>query len=709
MKQVLIRRGRVVVESLPAPACGDGDVLVRAACSLLSPGTESHALEASAGSVAPSASRLAGQAARAGQALRIVLSRGLAEGTAAIAARMSGAAVPTGYSLAGTVLRTGGRVTDLTPGQAVACAGADFAHHAEIVSVPRQLVVPVPAGLPPEHASFVTLGAVALHGVRQAEARLGEIVVVVGLGLVGQLAALLFARSGCRVVGIDPDAARVERALALGLESGLDPGRDDVLGAVERLTRGQGADAVLVAAASSSPELARQAVRLVRQRGRVVVVGAVPLELDRAELYRKEAELRVSCSYGPGRYDPEYERHGHDYPFAYVRWTENRNMEEFLRLAATAALPLERLIDRTLPVDSAPEAYALLRSATPRPLGVLLTYPGAAPEATTHDRRRDVVPHRPRASTVEVALVGPGHFARAVHLPNLVALAPAARLRAIVARTGPAGAEAARRFGAAYATTDLGEVLADPEVDAVLLCTRHDLHAEQAARALEAGKAVFVEKPAAIDHAGLARVTRAVEASGRPFTVGFNRRFAPTVVALRALLARRTGPLVASYVVHAGRLPRDHWTRGPQGGGRLIGEACHMIDLLVVLAGAPPTDHALLASPPDTLSLTCGYADGSVTTLAYHAEGHADLPKERLECHFDGTSATIEDFRVLATHGHRGAGLALAAADKGHAALLAGFLDHAAGRGPAPIAWSAICDLTRFVLDLDLQARGWDA
>jgi predicted dehydrogenase len=721
VKQILIRQGRVVVAEMPVPVCGPGELLVRTAYSVISPGTELASVRASE----PGApvSRWAQRARKVSEVCQMLRDRGLRETRAAVAARLEGPSAVSGYSLSGTVLRVGSAVADVVPGQQVACAGASAAHHAEFVAVPRNLAVPVPEGMPMDHAALVTLGAIALQGVRQADARLGEVVCVVGLGIVGQLTAALLDASGCRVIGADLDADRVERARALGIELAVVSSSEDLEAAVDHATCGRGADAVVLTAATSSSEPIRQAVDLLRRRGRVVVVGAVGMDIDRDAFYRKDAELRVACSYGPGRYDPSYEEQGHDYPYDYVRWTENRNMAAFLRLAADGRLPLGRLLDRRFPIADAAAAYAAVSapSGDGRALGVLLEYPlanGEAPSLPSAERRIEVIPRAKPETGLRIALVGPGGFATQVHLPNLARHASAATLRAVVGRTANSAREAARKFAAAYATTDLDEVLRDDQVDLVLICTRHDRHAEQAARALAAGKAVFLEKPAATRPADLATLEAAVNASGRPFTLGFNRRFAPGILALRKLTEHRSGPLVVHYRVNAGKLPLDHWVLGPEGGGRLIGEGCHMIDLLGHLAGRPRTDHALQLLRPasarddlpvgDNFVLSCRYRDGSLATLTYTSLGHHAAGKERLECNWDGRTALLDDFRTLTVHGSTGADLAWETQDKGHAEILRRFLDHAAGRGPEPIPWPEILDVSRFVLELDAQGRGAD-
>ncbi len=712
MKQVLIRRGEAVVEELPAPVCGDGEILVRTAWSLISAGTETATLRASAGDAGPAV--WTRRARKAGEVLKRARARGIRDAVAATRARLEGESLATGYSLSGTVVEVGRGVADLVPGQAVACAGSASAHHAEIVAVPRHLAAPVPAGLPLDRAAFVTLGAIAMHGVRQADVRLGETVAVLGLGLLGQLTVSLLRASGCRVLGADPDPGRVERAVALGLELGVDARDDDAEARLTAATAARGADAVIVAAAAPSSETIRRAVRLVRRRGRIVVVGDVGMDLDRGPFYLKEAELRIACSYGPGRYDPDYEEGGLDYPFEYVRWTENRNMEEFLRLAAAAVIPVERLIDRVFALDDAADAYRALEAAEGRPLGILLRYPDA-PAESGPSRRRPVVAVAPKGGAAGVALVGPGVFASAVHLPNLASLPDLAALRVVVARSGHAAREAARRWGAASAATALESVLGDPDVDALVICTRHDLHAAEASAALAAGKAVFLEKPAALDLESLDALSRAREASGRPFTVGFNRRFAPDVIALRRLLDGRRGPATFVYRVNAGSLPPGHWALGPEGGGRLVGEACHMIDLLRHLAGSPVARHAVVpvAPPPgrpdlplgDNVAVTLRHADGSLSTLVYTSVGDPSAGKESLEAHWDGRTARIDDFRALEIAG-AAPPVRREAPDKGHREILRRFLEHVLGRGAAPIPIEEIFETSRLAIVLEASCRG---
>jgi predicted dehydrogenase/threonine dehydrogenase-like Zn-dependent dehydrogenase len=715
MKQVLIRGGRIAVQEMPVPRCGKGEVLVRTAFSLISAGTETATVSQSAPE--PAGKVWLRRAKKLGEVARMLARRGVSETRSAVAARLEGPSLVTGYSLAGQVLQVGDSVLDLAPGDRVACAGAASAHHAEIVAVPRNLTVPLPGGMPLEQGALATVGAIALQGVRQADARLGEIVFVLGLGLLGQMTVALLRASGCRVIGADTDASRVERARALGMEAGLISGQDDIAREVAEATGSRGVDVAVITAATASSDPVRLAIQLLRRKGRAVVVGDVGLDLERAPFYAKEAELRISCSYGPGRYDPVYEEEGIDYPYDYVRWTENRNMEEFLRLGSSGELDLSAFIDRQYSLDEAEEAYRVLSASDSgeRPLGVLFRYPSAteAADADPPAKSRATVVARTRRETgLGVALVGPGSFAVQMHLPNLASLANEATLRAVVGRTAHSAREVARQWGAAFASTDLEDIVGDDQIDVALICTRHDLHAGQASRALEAGKAVFLEKPAAIDREGLERLASAVEGSSSPFVLGLNRRFAPDLVGLRDLMADRRGPLLVDYRVNAGKLPPGHWALGPQGGGRLIGEAIHMIDLLRFLTGTPRREHQLQILAPtsdhplgDDFVLTCRHTDGSVTTLTYTSRGATAAGKERIEAHWDGRSAVIDDFRSLSVDGAASKEVR-PAPDKGHLELMRRFLRHAAGSGPEPIPWAETLEASRFVLELDREMRG---
>jgi predicted dehydrogenase len=682
LKQVLIRGGGVAVEDVPAPSVGRRSVLVRVAWSCVSVGTESASVAMSA---LPLYRRALKQPEHARRALEIARNEGLLRTYKRFSGQLA-AGIPTGYSAAGVVVEVGNDVRGFRRGDRVACAGAGIANHAELVDVPINLVVPVADELGLDNASTVTLGAIALQGVRRARPMLGEVVGVLGLGILGQLTVQLLHANGCRVVASDLDSERVALAVAHGAE---DASRDFAARA-HALTDGFGVDAVIVTAATSSSEPMHEAAQACRRKGRVVIVGDVGLELRRSDLYEKELDVLVSTSYGPGRYDTVYELEGHDYPLGYVRWTENRNMAEFLRLLADGAVRLDALPQERYRIEDAETAYAALRGER-KPLLVLLEYGG---EEAAAARTTRVSMLSPRADRIKVALVGAGSFALGSHVPNLLKLRDRFQLRAVMSRTGATAKAVATRAEAAYATTDLDEVLADAEIDLVLIATRHDLHAAQALAALHADKHVFVEKPLALDETELEEIEAFyMNRDGPLLMTGFNRRFAPPVAHARRLLRTRTTPLVADYRMNAGYLPLDHWTHGPEGGGRNIGEACHVYDLFDALVeGAEVESVAARAirgdgtrvAANDNFVAAISYADGSVCSLTYTALGHRDHPKERLEIFTDEMVLAIDDYKTLTLAG-RGGGWRSRKPQKGHVEELEA-LAHALRRGgPWPI------------------------
>lgn len=697
-----MRRGRVSVDTVAPPQLRDGHVLVRVAYSFVSTGTEIAGLKSSR---SPSLVRQAVQSpAKVGKLAQHVQQKGIPKTFSKLRGELDPASSP-GYSCSGRVLRVGPGITTVVQGQRVACGGAGLASHAEQVVVPKNLVVPVPDGVRLLDASSVALGAIALQSIRRAAPQLGETIVVLGLGLLGQLTSMMLHACGCRVIGVDLDPRRVDIARSLSPLTGLSGSGSRWTARVRQLTDGHGADAVIIAAHSSSDEVVNRAMEVTRERGRVVVMGAVGLGVRREHFYRKEIDLLISRSYGPGRYDPLYEERGIDYPFGYVRWTEQRNMSEYLRLIGAGAVDLSVLVERVVSVDDAATAYAELEAAGPRPLGVVLRYEDPAPARSEQPvPPRTTRPHTSGAP-LRVAVVGAGGFAQAVHLPNLRRLRKLASLRAVVSSRGANADNVARLFDADYATTDLEHVLDDDDVDAVMICTRHDLHAQQALRAIRAGKAVFVEKPMALDRRELDALDEGIRDRPVPFLVGFNRRFSPALVRAHELMRRRRGPFLIHYRVNAGAVPPEHWVQGPEGGGRLVGEACHMLDVFQYLAQPQraldlvttltPTrrDHG---SDPDNAVATLRYPDGSSATLLYTSLGNTQLGKEAIEVFFDGLSIVVKDFLELRCLGWDHADWSAPHQDKGHLAMLQLFLRHCLGEVPAPIAVDDLFETTRW-------------
>ena len=684
MKQVLIRGGGVAVEEVPAPSASPRGVLVRVEWSCVSVGTESASVRMSA---LPLYRRALKQPEHAKRALEIARNEGYVRTFKRIRGQLA-AGLPTGYSAAGVVVAVGSEVEGFAVGDRVACAGAGVANHAELIDVPVNLAVHVPDEVGLDAASTVTLGAIAMQGVRRAEPSLGDAVGVIGLGILGQLTVQLLRAAGCRVLVSDLDPERVALAVAHGAEDAS----GDFAERARALSGGFGADAVIVTAATASSDPMHLAAQACRRKGRVVIVGDVGLELRRSDLYEKELDVVMSTSYGPGRYDPVYELEGQDYPQGYVRWTENRNMEEFVRLLASGGLRLDDLPQERFEIDDAERAYAALDGER-KPLLVLLSYPEREDASRRRVETRTVAAKQGR---IGVALVGAGSFVQGQHLPNLRALADRFQIRAVMSRTGATAKTVAAQAEAAYATTELGDVLADPEIDLVLIATRHDLHAALAVEALRAGKHVFVEKPLALNEEEL----EAIEAfyrdagDGAPLLMtGFNRRFSPAIARARELLASRTTPLVADYRMNAGYLPLDHWVHGPEGGGRNIGEACHVYDVFDALVGgaglrsvsasAIRPDGTRLAAN-DNFAATVAYADGSVCTLTYTALGDTSHPKERLEVFADGAVLTLDDYKSLSTT-RGGRGWRGTTQRKGHVEELEALASAIRDGGPWPI------------------------
>ncbi|MGA7990491.1 MAG: bi-domain-containing oxidoreductase [Thermoanaerobaculia bacterium] len=665
MRQVAVSGGEVKVLDVPAPVVRPGWVLVRTHASAISVGTESAASGGGEG--------LLLKAIRNPALVRKVVDRvsthGLQSTVDVVKARLlNDQAV--GYSCAGVVLESG--VPGFVPGDRVACAGAGWANHAEAVVVPQNLVARVPDGLALEDAAFATLAAIALQGVRRAAPTLGERVAVVGLGLLGQMTAQILRAGGAVVLGVDVRRDRVERARALGMNDGFaTEDRDLVAGLLER-TGGNGADAVIVTAAGGDVALLNRSFEACRRKGRVVLVGDVPIRIARDRIYRKEIDFLISTSYGPGRYDAEYEEKGLDYPLAYVRWTEGRNLEEALRLMASGALRVKPLVDATHPVERAPDAYASL-AKEPRPLGVVLTYGGAE-----EPLRRLHVPARaaaPVAGRIGIGVVGYGNHFRGVLLP-LVKAQRDVSLVSVCSRNPLAVRAAAEKDGFARGTTDYRELLLDPQVRAVFVATRHDQHAAIARAAVEAGKAVFVEKPMTLVAADGRALAELVAARGALLTVGFNRRFSPHATRLREALAPIGAPKTMVYRVDAGALPDGHWQLDPaEGGGRILGEGVHFFDLMRFLAGTEVRDVVAAPGvrPRDEGVVTLIFEDGSRGTLIFTGTGSTGAGKERLEVFAGGATFVLDDYRSLEGSGARRLSYRTRTTEKGQPGLLANF------------------------------------
>jgi len=644
------KSGRLELLEVPAPALSTGLVLVRNHFSVMSPGTEKMAIDFARKSLLGKAR---GRPDLVRQVLRKVQQEGPLPTYRAVMNRLD-VPQPLGYACAGVVEQVGDGVAGFAPGDRVACAGAGYANHADWVAVPENLVARVPEGVGLEKAAFATIGAIALQGLRIAGPTLGEVAVVIGLGLIGQLAVQLLRANGCRVLGVDLDEARIKQALDQGATWGARPDADHASW-IAAATGGHGADFALVTAASDSSAPLQLAADLCRMKGRVVAVGATAMDLDRRTFYEKELELRMSMSYGPGRYDRRYEELGLDYPIEYVRWTENRNLQAFLSLVAARAVDPGALDTDTVDFGEAESAYEALAAGRRRGLGVIFRYGDAAPARTDLALATRAAKAK---GEVGVAFVGAGNYAKAVLLPAVRAVSGVSARR-IVTATGPSARRSAEKFGYAECGTDPRSVFDDPAVDLVFVTTQHDSHAPLAEAALRAGKAVWLEKPAALDEAQLESLAQAVRETQGFLTVGYNRRFSSHARAVREAFASRGGPMAIQYTVAAGPTPSGTWITDPvAGGGRIVGESCHMVDLCSFLVGTPPSRvfaRSLGRNPEadDSTVLVLGWNDGSTATIAYLANASPELPKERFEVSADGRTAACDNFRETRLPGGR--------------------------------------------------------
>ncbi|POX60768.1 oxidoreductase [Streptomyces sp. Ru62] len=708
MKQVVqnYKSGELAVLDVPVPGCKPGGVLVRSAFSLISTGTELMKVSEAGMSMLGKARSRPDQVAKVMQS---VATNGVPATYRKVMGKLD-SYTPLGYSLCGVVEQVGTGIDDVKVGDLVACAGNEHALHAELNWVPKNLYVPVPDGLAPRHAAFGTVGSIALQGVRQGESRLGEVALVIGLGLIGQLVVQLLTASGVRVVGADPDPARCELAGRLGAAACGDPASAAVETAVAELTGGHGVDQVYLAAGGGSNQPVELAARLCRDRGRVVDIGKCRLDLPWNAYYEKELDVRFSRSYGPGRYDPEYELEGRDYPIGYVRWTERRNLACFLDLLARGSVDVEPLISHVADFDDAVETYQRLKDGDLKAVAVLFEYPRQEGEAREAAAPAVAVPAvnigrgaaRAGNTPVRLAFVGAGNYATSMLLPHL-AQRDGVKLSTVVTTTALSATNAQRKFGFDRATTDLDAVLGDTSVDAVFVVTRHSSHAELTRRALLAGKTVFVEKPLALTEEELAGVLAAVEESGNDrLQVGFNRRFAPLLREARQRFGTRTGPANLRYLVNAGRLDHGSWylQQGTEG-SRFAGEGGHFIDTASWLLGADPVSvYAVASSGNEDLQVVLRYPDGSTATISYVTSGPAGFPKETLDLVADGKALRLDDFvRATVYDRKRWVSSRLPKArDKGQNAELAAFVRAVRTGGPMPVPLESLVATTAATL-----------
>jgi len=712
MKQIVqnYRQGTLTLEDVPVPALRAGGLLVQTHYSLISAGTEKMKVEDSRRSYL-------GMARARPDKVKQVLETFKQLGPLATFRKVMNrldSLTPLGYSLAGRVIAVGEGVTGFSVGDLVACGGGELATHAEINWVPVNLCVKVPelvtapgsprALLPLDQAAFATVGAIAMQGVRQAGVQVGENVAVIGLGLVGLLSCQILQAAGCRVLGFDIAERKVELARRLGVDHAVNVGQVDPEQVAAAFSGGYGMDAVLVTTGTKSNEPIETAGKIARDRATIVDVGINKMDVPWQLYYAKELVLKQSRSYGPGRYDPAYELSGRDYPIGYVRWTENRNLQSFLQLQAEGKIDVRPLVTHTFPFARATDAYALLAGdAGEFYVGIVLAYDVSEERLAAACTRTIRVREAPAGQALRLGVVGAGNFARTMLLPHL--RERGVQLAGVAAATGISARDTARKFGFATCTTDYRELLVSPDIDAILVATRHDLHGEVVLAALAAGKHVYTEKPLCLDEAQLAAITAAHAAVARGpqpllVAVGFNRRFAPLVRQARDFFTGRQEPMVLHYRVNAGFMEKTSWYQDKAvGGGRIVGEVCHFVDTLQYLTGARPvsvyaqaiatTNAAVTAE--DNLVITLKFADGSVGSISYLANGDPTFPKEYLEIFAEKKVAVLDNFNRLTTVA-RGRRTVVRAPlpDKGHKAEMHAFVAAAQGRTEAPIAFASI-------------------
>ena len=728
MKQILqsFKTGEMWLAEVPAPLCKGKGAVVRTCASFVSAGTERMLAEFAKKGIIGKALQMPDQVKKV---IRKMKTEGFFATLEKVQAKLD-QPIPLGYSSAGVVVEAG-RDCGLSVGDRVACGGAGFANHAEFNYVPKNLMVKIPDGVSFEDASCATVGSIALQGVRQCEVNLGETVAVIGLGLMGILAVQMLKASGCRVIGFDPNPSRCKLAADLGCDRAVS---DNFVGECMAFSGGYGVDAVLITAATHSDEPVTVAAEICRKKGRVVATGLVGMNLPRDQYYKKEVDFRLSCSYGPGRYDPVYEEQGVDYPFGYVRWTEQRNMAAFLQLVAEGKVTPSRLVTHRFKFDDALEAYQVLLGVKKEPyLGIVLEYGESGGDVLTQ-RRRDAecaeikrrvdlerVASALKSDDVGVSFIGCGNFAKAVLLPTLKKLKGAC-FRGVSTATGMSATDTAKKYGFAFAATDQNEVLKDADTHLVMVTTRHDMHASQIAAALEAGKYVFSEKPLCINEQQLEELILNAETQRRRgeegiegfsasalktlsrVMIGFNRRFSPHAKLLREYFAKRTLPLVMHYRVNAGSIPKDIWLQDPEvGGGRMVGEGCHFIDFMSYVCGAPVEKVQAMCiktangaeTPEDSISVNLQFADGSVGVLEYVALGDTTLPKEWCEIHGEGSTATMDNFCKTVCSGKLGKRKLKGKQQKGFAEELAATIAAVKSGTEMPIPFDSILNITK--------------
>ena len=690
--------GELKLEEVPPPALKSGGVLVRNAHSLISAGTEQS-------SVSTAQASLIGKARKRPDLVKQVVNNVKREGIIATYKKVKNRLddiKALGYSSAGIVIES--NCDEFRVGDKVACAGVGYASHAEIVYVPKNLVVKIPDNVDFDEAAFTTSGAIAMQGVRQADVRVGENVVVIGLGLVGILTVQILKAAGCNVIGLDIDEEIFDLAKELGCDVTYKSNRD-CLKPVETFTNMIGTDAVIITAATSSNEPIELAINLARKKGIIVIVGLVGMDVPRSPFYEKELDIRISCSYGPGRYDESYEEKGIDYPVGYVRWTENRNMESLIHLVAAKKINVKEMITHKFPIAKAVEAYDLILNNKERFIGVLLEYPQKVEKPKSKIQIPDVTP-KPSAD-LNIGFIGAGNFAQSYLLPHVTKFDSVA-LKGVCTSHGTSAKKVAQKFGFEFCTTRPQDIFEDNSINVIFIATHHKSHGRYVIDALRLGKNVFVEKPLCINYEELDEIKSAYESSEMILSIGFNRRFSPYSDEIKKFFDKRSNPFVVNYRVNAGFIPEDHWLQDPEQGGRIIGEVCHFIDLIQFITNSNPVKvYAEHIDGDESCSMIISFEDGSISTILYLANGDSSLPKELVEFFCGGETAVIDNWQKLWLYKNGKRKKVKLGSEKGYREEIEAFLSAVRnGTGnPIPIESIYMTTLTTFKIPESLSRR----
>lgn len=676
MKQILLKKGNIYTTDVARPMIEKDMVLVKTAFSCISAGTEMSGVENSGSSIIKLAIE---HPEYIPMGLNMIKERGIKDTWDTIQGKYE-LGSPMGYSASGIVVESG---TDLfQKGDKVACMGVGYANHAGYIVVPKNLVAKVPDGVSLEHASTAALGCIAMQGIRRAEIELGDNVVITGMGILGQLACRFAVAAGANVIVTDIDERRLEISRSNGAEYAFNAS-GNIVDEVNKITGGHGADKVIITAATRSNDLISQAFNMCRRKGRVVLVGVAGMNLKREDMYRKELDFVISTSYGPGRYDTYYEEKGNDYPYGYVRYTEKRNLESYLKLLGSNRIDISDIVEAVYPAEEADKAYAALKNPENRPLAILIQYDEDRTDDVDGTVATNPNGYKKTEGKIKVALCGVGGFAKGMHIPNLKKMSDRYEIYAVQSRTGSNAQSVAVANNAKYSTTDYQKILDDSEVDMVMICTRHNLHAQMIVAAMKAGKAVFVEKPMALTEEETELVMKTAKETGVPFLVGFNRRFSKYAQEAKKAIANRKNPMIINYVMNAGYIPLDHWTQTEEGGGRIVGEGCHIFDLFNFFTDSraesvsvnkitPNTDHV---SASDNCVITVKYEDGSICTLTYTGQGNKECSKEVCQIIVDGSIIVIDDYKSIQGYGVKLNELKSVTSDKGQYEELLAFYE----------------------------------